>query len=239
MFKLAFASEAVQRNPMRDVSVTVERVKPRALTVEQTRDILAGLRADPKSVRSDLPDLVSFLAATGVRISEALAVRWSDLELVPADVEQAPTVRVRGTVVRVKGTGLVIQEHTKGRDNDEDLSLALPSWIVPILLARQVAAMPNAHDVVFPSSVGTLRDATNFRDQWRDARARLELEDWVTPKSLRKAVATAVASAKGAEAAAEQLGHASDEVTRRHYIERTRRADHRDVVERFGPASGE
>lgn len=236
MFKLAFASEAVQRNPMRDVSATVERRKPKALTVEETRDILAALRADPRSVRSDLPDLVSFLAATGVRINEALAVRWADLDLAPADGEAA-TVLVRGTVVRVTGEGLRIQEHTKGKDDDEALSLALPRWIVPVLLARQIAALPNEHDVVFPSSVGTLRDATNFRDQWRDARERLGLESWVTPKSLRKAVATAVASVKGAEAAAEQLGHSSDEVTKRHYIERTRHADHRDVVEQFGPAT--
>ncbi|ATD70514.1 tyrosine-type recombinase/integrase [Gordonia amicalis] len=84
---------------------------------------------------------------------------------------------------------------------------------------------------MFASAVGTLRDACNVRDQWRAARERQGLSEWVTPHVIRKAVATAVATAKGADAAAEQLGHADAALTRAHYIERTRRADHREVVE--------
>ena len=236
MFALAFSYRAVSDNPVRDVSVAVERRKPKALGIDDTRDLLGRLRADEKSVRADLPDLVEFLAATGCRIGEALAVRWVDLDLAP-EGDAAPTVTIRGAVVWAKGAGLTRQEHRKAHEDDEPLVLALPSWIVPRLMARALAALPNEHDVVFPSSVGTLRDPTNFRDQWRAARKRLGVDASVTPKTLRKAVATAVANAKGADAAAEQLGHASDEVTRRHYIERTRRADHREIVEQFGPVA--
>ena len=42
-------------------------------------------------------------AGTGLRIGEALAVRWDDLDL------KAGTVEVRWTVLRVKGRGLVLK----------------------------------------------------------------------------------------------------------------------------------
>ncbi|MGV9794438.1 tyrosine-type recombinase/integrase [Gordonia sp. NPDC003422] len=236
MFRVAFANGAVTANPVRDVKVVTKRAKPRALTVEQVRDMLAGLRADDKAVRADLPDLVSVLAATGVRFGEALALRWADLDLTPGD-GHVPTATIRGTVVRIKGEGLVIQDHAKGKADDDALVLGLPSWVVPVLMRRKLAALPNAHGVVFPSAANTLRDPCNARDQWRAARDRLGLESWVTPHVIRKAVATAVASAKGADAAAEQLGHADDQVTRAHYIDRARRADHREVVEQFDPSA--
>jgi integrase len=43
----------------------------------------------------------------------------------------------------------------------------------------------------------------------------------VTPRAFRKAVATLVAEALGSRAAQDQLGHSSDAVTRKHYIEKT------------------
>ncbi|QBR94247.1 hypothetical protein EXE57_00720 [Nocardioides euryhalodurans] len=42
----------------------------------------AEKRKGPKSV--DLPDIVEMLVATGMRIGELLALRWSDIELTPA-----------------------------------------------------------------------------------------------------------------------------------------------------------
>ncbi|MGW5521680.1 tyrosine-type recombinase/integrase [Gordonia sp. NPDC003950] len=236
MFQLAIDNGACDRNPLRDLRITAPKSKPKALSIEEVRDLRTRLRADPKAVRSDVPDVVDFLVATGVRIGEALAVRWSDLDLAPAD-DEAPTVRIHGTVIRIKGQGLVIQPHGKGKADDDVLVLALPSWVVPVLMERQLGSLPNAEDAVFASAVGTLRDPCNFRDSWRAARDRLGVEDWVKPHTMRKAVATAVATAKGAQAAADQLGHASDAVTRAHYIERVRRADHREVVDQFNPAS--
>jgi hypothetical protein len=57
-------------------------------------------------VAHDLPDLVDFLASNGCRIGEVMAVRASRLDL---DVD-VPACRIDGTVVRVKGRGLSIQE---------------------------------------------------------------------------------------------------------------------------------
>jgi integrase len=45
------------------------------------------LKADPRAVRKDLPDLTRWMLATGVRIGEALAVSWAEADLVAAVVE--------------------------------------------------------------------------------------------------------------------------------------------------------
>jgi integrase len=49
------------------------------------------LRADEKAVRKDLPDLSLFMLAAGVRIGEALALIWVDVDLAAAQVEIAHT----------------------------------------------------------------------------------------------------------------------------------------------------
>ncbi len=69
-------------NPVREVDRIESRPKrqPRALTVQERVELLTQLQADEKAWRRDLPDLVFFMLATGVRIGEALAVVWSDVD---------------------------------------------------------------------------------------------------------------------------------------------------------------
>ena len=55
--------------------------EPRALTNEERALLLEQLRADEKAVRRDLPDHVFFMLSTGVRIGEALAALWSQVDL--------------------------------------------------------------------------------------------------------------------------------------------------------------
>src|SRR5690606_1360384 len=70
-------------NPARDMSriESTNRRSVRALTQEEVADLLAKLDADPKAVERDLPALVRFMIGTGVRIGEALALRWCDVDL--------------------------------------------------------------------------------------------------------------------------------------------------------------
>jgi integrase len=57
-----------------------------------------------------------------------------------------------------------------------------------------------------------------MRSVWRDLFAGTDWA-WVTQKTLRKTVATLINLELGSELAAKQLGHASDAITRKHYIE--------------------
>ena len=50
---------------------------------------------------TDIPDLVAFMLATGLRVGECLALRWCDVDL------GAGTVDVNSTLLRVQKVGLV------------------------------------------------------------------------------------------------------------------------------------
>lgn len=77
------------------------RKAPRALTAAERVELMTQLLQDEKARRRDLPDLVFFMLATGVRSGEALAVMWSQVDL------DAGTVQITSTLIRVKGEGLL------------------------------------------------------------------------------------------------------------------------------------
>ena len=56
---------------------------------------------DRVALRQDLFDLSAFLLATGLRIGEALAVLWRDVDL------EMGALRVTSTLIRVTGQGLL------------------------------------------------------------------------------------------------------------------------------------
>ena len=93
--------DALGSNPVRDCTpLEGDRDRtPRALTPVQLREWLAILDGDPEAQRRDLPELARFILATGVRLGEALGVRWSDIDL------SRGVVSIERTVVRLKGKG--------------------------------------------------------------------------------------------------------------------------------------
>jgi integrase len=99
---LAVRHGAVKVNPTREVTrINASRKRmPRALTTEERERWIAQLEADEDAVREDLPDLTRFMLATGVRIGEALAVSWDEIDLPHA------LVTIEWNLVRVTGEGL-------------------------------------------------------------------------------------------------------------------------------------
>lgn len=141
-------------------------------------------------------DVVDALLATGARIGEVLALRWEDVKRGSV----IPTITISGTVVRIKGEGLTIQDHPKSASSRR--RLRIPVFLVDVLLRRQVSQVKStAWNVVFPSSVGTVRDPYRFRDQSRGARDRAGF-DWVVPHTFRKSVATVRAAGQDSKMAA-------------------------------------
>jgi integrase len=142
------------------------------------------LSSDEQSVECDLPDLVLFLAATGLRIGEALAVQWADVDL------DEGTVEVRGTVLRLRAGGLIIKPSPKSAAGRRILEL--PSWAVIMLRRRQpgdVSEDGPGHRV-FPAPVaGGVRDPSNTLKMMRQAFRRGGF-DGVTSHYFRKTVAT-------------------------------------------------
>lgn len=209
MCGLACRHDALKANPCRDVariSVSTRR-PPRALTLEELRTIRQGLAADPKANAHDLPDLVAFLAATGTRIGEACAVCWTDVDLVRG------TVAVRGTVLRLKGQGLLI---SRPKSAAGTRVLQLPAWCIGMLRRRGCSEGP-----VFPAPLGHgLRDPNNTRTSFRHAMERIGMPG-ITTHAFRKTVATLMDEAGlSARSAADQLGHAKPSLTQDVYFGR-------------------
>lgn len=213
MAALAARHDALDRNPVRDSRSLPSRPSraPRALTRDEVRMLREHLVADERAVRRDLPDFVSFMLATGLRIGEAAAVTWDAVDL------DAGVVEVRGTVIRVRGSGLQLKSSPKTRAGFR--TLALPTWARD-MLRRRVDGPPQEGEPVFPAPLGGLRDPSNTQADLRQALTSAGFE-WVTSHLFRKTVATLMDEAGlSARAAADQLGHAAPSMTQDVYYGR-------------------
>jgi integrase len=170
MFGLAIQDGAIQVNPVRDsvARIGVKKKSPRALTVEETTQLMSHLRASDYANDLDLPDVVDWMLATGCRIGEALALRHGENgEGRPLIDLPAATWEVNATVVRVAGHGLVVQPRPKTAAGWR--VVALPDYAVRMLRRRPSGHNANSGGrLVFQSpSAGTLRDPSNVSGDLR------------------------------------------------------------------------
>ncbi|HVK34267.1 MAG TPA: tyrosine-type recombinase/integrase [Microlunatus sp.] len=212
VMNLAVRYGAVTINPVREVERIEARAKktPRALSESDIADWLGRLSADRTAQRRDLPDLSLFMIATGVRIGEALAVVWNQVDLDGGHVE------ITHTIIRVKGQGLV-RKPTKSSAGER--LLGLPLTLVAVL-RRRFAADGRLDLPVFPDALGGFRDPANTRRGIRDARGEDALA-WITSHNFRKTMATMLDSDEfTAREIADQLGHARPSMTQDVYMGR-------------------
>jgi integrase len=107
----------------------------------------------------DLPDIVEMLVATGMRIGELLALRWSDVELTApierhGDENWFPWLMVNGQITsKGKRVGY-------GKTDAAIRPIALPDWAAALLRRRKVAQTPHDLDEVFVTRNGTWHHPT-------------------------------------------------------------------------------
>ena len=212
MIGLAVRYDALDRNPVRDVGrIDSEKSSARALTLAEAIELRAKIHADEQCRRWDLVVFTDFMLATGLRIGEASALRWDDLDL------NEGIVTVNGTVVRVTGVGLIIKSPKSANGRRK---LELPSWTVGMLRRRRDRAQPNDQGVVFSAPGGGLRDPSNTQSDLRSVFDAAGFT-WVTSHIYRKTVATLMDEAGlTARQAADQLGHAKVSMTQDNYFGR-------------------
>lgn len=235
VLSIAARYEALASNPLREVApIPTTHKEVRALSPADVRILrrkLGAWQAEPpvngrQRRPDDLRDVVDVMLATGCRISEALALRWQDVDL------DGRKVTINGAVIVSKGAGVVRQDHPKSKGSVK--TYTVDETTAAMLCARweRMTALGAVGAIVFPSSTGTLRDPSNYRKQWRTAAAAIGF-DWVTPHTFRKTVATRLADAEGLKAASEYLGHANESITGTHY-----RAKAPDAADMTGALAG-
>jgi len=229
MFKLAVRQGAVARNTAQDTMPipTAKRVV-KVITLNDIHAMRALFAEFDQTHTSELLQVSSMLMATGCRIGEALAIRWEDVDL------DAGVLRVTGTLSTDSDTGkLFRQDHPKSDAGHRGLKL--PKTLLDELVTRRVAAQ---YEMVFPSATGTYRWPANTRRQWRDA-IRESIYVGKQPRDFRKAVATHLDRQVGIKAAQAQLGHGSEDITVKYYVERQQEvADFAGVIDNLFESNG-
>ncbi|MFK4789865.1 tyrosine-type recombinase/integrase [Microbacterium sp. ZW T5_56] len=214
MMGLATRSDAIQQNPVRELErITKKATGATPIPLNELGPILEKVRSDERLRELDMIDLVEFVAGTGTRISEAVALAWDDVDIA------AGTVTICANVVRAKGKGVIRQDHSKTEAGTR--TITLPSVLIGVLGDRRLHTGPNTHNLVFPTALGNIRDPRNTARDWADARKRLGIADY-TFHSFRKTVATALDQAGlSPRDVAEYLGHADPSLTMGVYMSKT------------------
>lgn len=224
MMRLAIADDAITQNPVAaaDVRLPVSAKTARALTVEELRrlrNMVATYRSGehvhgPKQ-SPDLMEALDTMLGTGLRISEVLALR--DEDVIYLDDGRA-TVSVEGTIIYADGVGATRQNTTK---NGKARSVTVAPWVAAILNDR--AALTRSGLLWETRRTAKPYQQQNLLRDLRSIVADSELA-WVTSHSLRKTAGTFIAQTLGVSVATSALGHSSDDITRRIYIDQTQLA---------------
>ena len=189
-------------NPAAGIEVP-ERAPRTAQVVPPTVEQVAAVIEATKG--TEVEALVVLLATTGVRIGEALACQWADL-----DLDGGAWRVARTTTVNACGT-VILGDRTKTGDGRR---VALPPVTVAALRdqRRRVAEARLAageawhdHGLVFPSPTGRPQHSQNVRQVFRPLAASV---GWPGSfHSFRHFVATVGLSALPTAVVAKQLGH--------------------------------
>lgn len=227
IFERSVAVYGVPRtNPVRDVMRIPRnpKRKARALTDEERVLWLKRLREDKQAVDREIPEITAWLLATGVRIGEALAVSFQDINFAKREVE------INYNLVRIPGEGL---RRMRTKSAAGERTLKLPSWVMPMLLERYEAY---GEGPLFPAlQARGWRDPSNTAADIREARDKAGF-GWVTSHNFRKTVATVLdkAGLTGREVA-DQLGHSKVSLTQDVYMGREATTDrHVTALESLG-----
>ncbi|MCU1675615.1 MAG: site-specific integrase [Frankiales bacterium] len=176
-------------------------------------DALAGEPVQLPSTarkRQATADLVAFLAGTGVRITEARALRWEDVNLTKG------TADVHGT-----------------KSKSARRRLTLPEWLTE-RLRRRAETLGEGYVFASPHLTTTAEvmwDQSNCAKAVRDILLSAGLP-WATPHTFRRTVAT-LAHEAGAPLSviADQLGHADPSMTARVYLGRDPMGDRESLAQ--------
>lgn len=168
----------------------------RAMTEEQAQRYLAAARSDERGV------LLTLLLATGLRPSEAIALRWSDLDLTTGEAF------IRRTIVRPRGGGWHFGEPKTAKSRRR---ITIPRGALEFLVVHRKETITNSHDLVFCTVDGEPLNVSNLSRRNHKAVLRAAgLPKEIRLYDLRHTCATLLLLAEvHPKVVSERLGHSS------------------------------
>ncbi|MHB8140541.1 MAG: tyrosine-type recombinase/integrase [Vulcanimicrobiaceae bacterium] len=224
VFRRAVALEIAARNPV--TSVEAPRHEKKAmqfLDAGQVRTLLDAAAGDR------LEALAVVLVTAGLRIGEALALRWCDLDV------QKRTLRIERSAQEAAGAIAFVAPKTKAGRR----MIALGALAIDALKRRYADARREGYDapgdLIFGTGIGTPYRQTNLHRRWwhpllqKAGLPKIRLHD------LRHTAASlSLAAGTDARTVSDRLGHADASLTQRvyqHAVESLHRADAKAVDE--------
>lgn len=196
----AVRDELIAQNPLSRVRGPRGSSPPvEPMTAEEAKALIEATRG------TELWSLWVLLLGTGMRIGEALALRWSDLDL------DRRVLRVSRTVARLRGdfdpdlghhrTSLIVKEPKTAASA---AVVAVPDFVVAALRdlrrsqsARRLAASHwQDNDLVFSTSIGTLLEHRNVRREFIEGCTRAGITRRVRLHDTRHTAAAFLVAAK-------------------------------------------
>lgn len=159
-----------------------------------------------------IPDLWLWMLGTGDRISNALAVRWSQID------PETGTARLGANVIRVPGEGLRINEGTSSKSFEVE-GVDLPEQVIAMLLARLARRIYSPMNLVFPDAFGGLLDPSNVSSKKLRPALKAIGYGHVSSHWCRRTLGSELdAAGMTLLEIAGRLRHADSRTTERHYI---------------------
>lgn len=190
-----------------------ETVLPTRLAVSDDDDDVKAMTRDELATVLALIDarhrtLFELLAATGLRISEAIALQWSHLQLDGS----TPSLRVRRAYVRG------VMGPPKSRHGKRSIPLA-HELVSALRKHRKDSEWPGDDDLVFPSLDGTPLDVSNLRRRALAPAAQEADVAWIGFHTFRHTCASMLfAEGRNAVQVQRWLGHHSPAFTLQTYV---------------------
>ena len=237
-------------NPVKQVA-SLPKPRNQAVQIIEKHDMATVLKAVRKHseeqmtmkrpgppANMDIPDGIELLLATGIRISELLALTWDDVWIDSPD-DGSYWVEINGQVGWVKGQGMQRHDHRKTGNKVLDLRIS-PEVAVMLRNRRASQTKNNPRRALFPARGGSWMNQNNFRRRWRKIREKLDIAydipeddklvgrkqerrescapEAITPHTFRRSVGTFIGETVSIDQAAQQLGHKRTAVTIRSYL---------------------
>ena len=197
------------RNPVKGVKVTNIQVKSTKPIPQREWEKIykESMKTPHMQARIEVAGML------GLRPGEALALKWSDLDI------EAKSLRIERQVQRIKGQGLEIKAVKQKKERDIPLS----DTTVQILLAHkryqalQKGAWDEDHDLVFPNSVGKLMDEKADRKDFKKLCRAAGVAEYQLYQ-LRKNAFTNLASLTDMQTLKAFSGHSQISTLMGHYL---------------------